>query len=90
VTLQSYVTTFDQGKDQLEEQDKVTSTAFYDLRTLFQKEESSTVIPQQQIIEDDKDENMPVLITRIPSLEEQMQELQRKLPEKEVEIANLA
>jgi len=33
---------------------------------------------------------MPVLVTSTPSLEEQMQELQRKLAEKEVEIANLA
>jgi len=33
---------------------------------------------------------MPVLVTNTPSLEEQMQELQRKLAEKEAEIANLA
>jgi len=32
---------------------------------------------------------MSVLVTSTPSLEEQMQELQRKLAEKETEIANL-
>ena len=32
---------------------------------------------------------MPVLVTSTPSLEEQMQELHRKLVEKEVEITNL-
>lgn len=33
---------------------------------------------------------MPVLVTSTPSPEEQMQELQRKLAEKEAEVANLA
>ena len=33
---------------------------------------------------------MPVLMTNTPSLEERMQELQRKLSKKESEIANLA
>jgi len=33
--LKSSVTTFDQGNYQIEEQDEVTSHAFYDLRTLF-------------------------------------------------------
>ena len=33
---------------------------------------------------------MPILVTSTPSLEGQMQELQRRLAEKEVEIANLA
>jgi len=33
---------------------------------------------------------MPVLVASTPSLEEQVQELQRKLAEKEAEIANLA
>jgi len=32
---------------------------------------------------------MPVLVTSTPSLEKQMQDLQRKLVEKEAEIANL-
>jgi len=54
VTLQSSVTTFDQGKDQLEEQDEVTSPVFYDLRTLFQEEESLVVIPQSQMIQNDQ------------------------------------
>ena len=53
VTLQSSVTTFGQGKDQLEEQDEVTSPIFYDLRSLFQEEESSVVVSQSQMIEDD-------------------------------------
>jgi len=89
VTLQSSITTFGQGKDQLEEQDEVTSPIFYDLRTLFQEEESSGVLSESQMIEDDQ-ANMPVLVTSTPSLEEQMQELQRKLAKKEAEIANLA
>jgi len=82
VTLQSLVTTFDQGKDQLEAQDEITSPVFYDLRTLFQEEESSVAISQSQMIEDDQAINMPVLVTNTPSLEEQMQELQRKLAKK--------
>jgi len=64
VTLQSSVSTFNQGKDQLKEYDKVTSPAFYDLRTLFQEEELSTVIPQEQIIGDDRADNMPGLSDR--------------------------
>ena len=51
------------------------SPVFYGLRTLFQEEESPTVIPQDQIIEDDQAENMPFLVTNTPSLEEQIQEL---------------
>ena len=81
VTLQSSVTTFGQGKDQLEEQDEVTSPIFYDLRTLFQEEESLVVVSQSQMIEDDQAANIPVLVTSTPSLKEQMQELQRKLAE---------
>jgi len=57
---------------------------------LFQEEESSVVVSQNQMIEDDQVANMPVMVTTTPSLEEQMQELQRKLAEKEAEIANLA
>ena len=79
MTLQSLVTTFDQGKDQLEEQDEVTSLAFCDLRTLFHEEESSIVILQRQIIMDDQAENMPFLVTSALSLKEQMQELHKKL-----------
>jgi len=89
VTFQSSVTTFGQGKDQLEEQDEVTSPIFYDLRTLFQEEESLVVVSQSQMIEDDQAANIPVLVTSTPSLKEQMQELQRKLAEKEAKIANL-
>jgi len=44
VTLQSSITTFGQGKEQLEEQDDVTSPVFYDLKTLFQEEESPVVL----------------------------------------------
>jgi len=39
-------------------------------------------------IEDDQAANMPILVTSTPRLEEQMQELQRKLAQKEMEIAN--
>ena len=66
MTLQSSVTTFDQGKDHLEEQDEVTSPIFYDLGTLFQEEESSIVLAQSQTIEDDQAANMPVLVTSKP------------------------
>jgi len=90
VTLQSSVTTFGQRKDQLKEQEEVTSPVFYDLGTLFQEEESSVAVSQSQMIEDDQAANMPVLVTSTPSLEEQMQELQKKLAEKDAEIANLA
>jgi len=64
--------TLDQCRDQFKEQDEVTSHALYDLRTLFQEAESSTVIPEGQITEDDQAENMPLLVTSNPSLEEQM------------------
>jgi len=53
VTVQSLVTTFAQGKDQLEEQDEVTRHVFYDLKALFQEEEPLVVISQSQMIEDD-------------------------------------
>ena len=75
MTLQSSVITFHLGNDQLEEQDKVISPTFYDLRTLFQEEESLIAIPQEQIIEEDQVENMSVLVTSTPSLEKQMQEV---------------
>ena len=42
------------------------------------------------MIENDQAANMPVFVTSTPSLEEQIQELQRKLAEKEAEIANVA
>ena len=38
---------------------------------------------------DDQVEKMQVLVTSTPSLEEKMQELQRKLAEKDAETANL-
>ena len=79
VTLQSSVTTLGQEKDQLEEQEEVTSPVFYDLRTLFQEEESSVAVSQSQMIEDDQAANMPVLVTSTPSLEEQMQECKGSL-----------
>ena len=84
MALQSSTTTFQQGKNQLKGQEEVTRPAF------SQEEASSNVILQEQISEDDQAENMPVLVTSTPSLEEQMQELQRKLAEREAEIANLA
>ena len=59
-------------KDQLEEQDEVTSPVSYDLITLFQEEKSSIVLSQNQTIEDDQAVNMPVFITSTPILEEQM------------------
>jgi len=90
VTLHSSVTTLDQGKYQLKEQDEVTSLAFYDLRTLFEEEESLAVIPQVQVTSDDLADNMSISVTNTPSLDEQMQEPQRRLAEKEAEIANLA
>jgi len=46
VTSHLSITTLDQDKDQFEEQDKVTSLALYDIRTLFQEEEPLVVIPQ--------------------------------------------
>ena len=90
MTLHSSVTTLDQGKYQLKEQDEVTSLAFYDLRTLFEEEESLAVIPQVQVTSDDLADNMSISVTNTPSLDEQMQEPQRRLAEKEAEIANLA
>jgi len=75
VTLQSSITTFDQGQDQSEKQDEVTSPAFYDLRTHFQEDESPAVILQVRVTNDDQAESMLVLVTNTPSLEEQMQEL---------------
>jgi len=88
--LQYFVTTLSQGKDQPEEQYNITSLAFYVLGTLFHEEELSAFIPRGQISQDDQADNMLVLVTSTPSLEAQMQELQRKLAEKEAEIASLA
>jgi len=60
-------------------QDEVT-------RPVFSQEEAlSNVILQEQIGEDDQAENILVLVTSMSSLEEKMQELQRKLAEKEAE-----
>jgi len=72
LTLQSSATTFDQGQDQSEEQDEVTSPTFFDIRTFFQEEESPAVIPQVQVSNDDQAENVLVLMTSTPSLDEQM------------------
>ena len=72
MTLQPSVNTCDQGKDPLEEQDEVTSPAFYDLRTLFHEEELSAFILQGQTTQDDLVDNIPVLVTNTSSLEEQM------------------
>jgi len=74
VTLQSLVTTFNQGQDQSEEQDKVTSPTFYDLRRLFQEEESPAVILQVRVTNDDQAENMSILVTSTPSLEKNCNE----------------
>jgi len=78
VTLQSSFTNLSQGRDQIEEQDEIISPTFYDLRTLFHKEQLSTFIPQGQISQDDQADNIPVT----PSLGDQMQELQRRLAAK--------
>jgi len=72
--LQSLVTTFNQGQDQSEEQDKVTSPTFYDLRRLFQEEESPAVILQVRVTNDDQAENMSILVTSTPSLEKNCNE----------------
>jgi len=69
VALQSSTATFQQGKNQLKGQHEVTRPAF------SQEEASSYVILHEQISEDDQAENMLVLVTSTPSLEEQMQEL---------------
>jgi len=45
VTLQSSVTTVNQGRDQPEEQDEVINVAFYGLRTPSHEEELLAVIP---------------------------------------------
>jgi len=42
------------------------------------------------VTSDDQAEDMSILVTSTPSLEEQMQELQSKLAYKKAEIANLA
>ena len=90
MALQSSVTTPIQGRDQPEEQQEVASPAFYDLGTVFYELELSAFIPQGQISQEHQVDNMSALVTSTPSLEEQMQELQRRLAENEAEIANLA
>ena len=52
--------------------------------------ELSAFIPQGQISQEHQVEIVSALVTSTPSLEEQMQELQRRLAENEAEIANLA
>ena len=88
--MQSSVTTPIQGRVQPEEQQEVASPAFYDLGTVFYELELSAFIPPGQISQEHQVENMSALVTSAPSLEEQMQELQRRLVENEAEIANLA
>jgi len=75
VTLQSSITTLNQGREQPEEQHKFVRSVFYDLETLFHEEELSAFVPQGQISQDDQADNMLVLATSSPSLEEPMQEL---------------
>ena len=90
MALQSSVTTPIQGRDQPEEQQEVASPAFYDLETVFYELELSAFILQGQISQEHQIDNMSALVTSTPSLEEQMQEPQRRLAENEAEIANLA
>ena len=79
-----------QGRDQPEEQQEVASIAFYNLGTLLYELELSAFIPQGKISQEHQVDNMSGLVTSTPSLEEQMQELQRRLAENVAEIANLA
>ena len=76
-------------------QSSIRNPLYGDLESIFQEEDFPKNLMDQfdkvlNITDESDSEYMPVLVTGTTSLEEQLQELQRKLIEKDAEIAALA
>ena len=81
------------SSDTEETQGSFHSPLYGDSESIFQEDFPKTLMDQfgkvLKISDESNSEDMPVLVTSTTSLEEQLQELQRKLVEKEAEIAAL-
>ena len=71
------------------------SPLYGDSESIFQEEDFPGILINQfgkvlKISDESDSEDMPVLVTSTTNLEEQLQELQRKLIDKDAEIATLA
>ena len=78
-----------------ETQNDFHSPLYEDSKSIFQKEDFLESLMDQflkvlKISNEINFEDVPILVTNATNLEKQLQELQRKLIEKDVEIATLA
>nr|POF02863.1 hypothetical protein CFP56_10921 [Quercus suber] len=83
------------SSDTMETQSDFHSPPYRDSESIFQEEDFPGILINQfgkvlKISDESDSEDMPVLVTSTTNLEEQLQELQRKLTEKDAEIAALA
>nr|POE93159.1 hypothetical protein CFP56_40312 [Quercus suber] len=83
------------SSNSMETQSDFHSPLYEDSESIFQEQDFLEILINQfgkvlKISNESDSEDMPVLVTSTTSLEEQLQELQRKLIEKDVEIAALA
>ena len=83
------------SSDTMEMQSDFHSPLYGDSESIFQEEDFLGILINQfgkvlKISDESDSEDMPVLVTSTTNLEEQLQELQRKLIEKDVEIAAMA
>ena len=83
------------SSDTMEMQSDFHSPLYGDSEFIFQEEDFPGTLINQfgkvlKISDESDSEDMPVLVTSTTNLEEKLQELQRKLIEKDVEIAALA
>ena len=83
------------SSDNMETQSDFHSPLFGDSKSIFQEEDFPKILINQfgkelKISNESDSEDMLVLVTSTTSLEEQLQELQRKLIEKDAKIASLA
>ena len=83
------------SSDTMEMQSDFHSPLYRDSESIFQEEDFLEILMDQfgkvlKISDESDSEDMPVLVTSTTNLEEQLQELQRKLIEKDAEIAALA
>ncbi|XP_075655888.1 uncharacterized protein LOC142626006 [Castanea sativa] len=81
--------------DAMETQSDFHSPLYGDSESIFQEEDFPEILINQfgkvlKISDESDSKDMPVLVTSTTSLEEQLQELQKKLIEKDAEIAALA
>nr|POE93166.1 hypothetical protein CFP56_40319 [Quercus suber] len=83
------------SSDTMETQSDFHSPLYGDSESIFQEEDLTKILINQfgkvlKISNESDSEDMPVLVTSTTSLEKQLQELQRKLIEKDAKIATLA